>query len=207
MSDRADRFRSLVRRLADRAVDASKGRLPWDGLTRSVAAIRNREVTLDSRVLNRALARAEDVREMTLRLTEGSMQVAFTTEDGQAGGAEFSRIECHFAPMGAKELSVSVQSPDAVPERAVRAVVAALLQACGSRIWPGLCPAEPGSRGGIIVESGKEGRWRADLRSIPEVRAAVAHPGRRALIEGLAPRSLRFAPAGVVIRLRLPGLE
>ena len=144
---------------------------------------------------------------MTLRLGEGELELAFTLADGRSGGAVLSKLRCQFASMGAKEVGLTAKASPDVPEVALRAVIAALFQACASRVWPGICPVEAGPHGGVIAERSAGEEWRADLRSIPEVRAAVSHPGRRALIEGLAPRSLRLTPEGVVVALRLPGLE
>jgi len=203
---RFDVLKSLVRSAARAGGDriAKVGRV--GDVRKALTDLRARRIAITEVMLTRAINHGvRGVEAATVSLREGRARI-----DLDFGGSEqlaFALIpdEARFAPRGAKEVIFSVEPAELVGDARVREVAGAVAAGIARALWgPMMGPPVDGEEAFIDREGA---RLRADLRSVPAVRALLeGSPLAMALevlaIEGfvIEDRALR-----IVIALPVPG--
>jgi len=203
---RFDVLKSLVRSAARAGGDriAKVGRV--GDVRKALTDLRARRIAITEVMLTRAINHGvRGVEAATVSLREGRARI-----DLDFGGSEqlaFALFpdEARFAPRGAKEVIFSVEPAELVGDARVREVAGAVAAGIARALWgPMMGPPVDGEEAFIDREGA---RLRADLRSVPAVRALLeGSPLAMALevlaIEGfvIEDRALR-----IVIALPVPG--
>jgi len=197
MADRLDLLKSFVRSATKASADRLRDLKPVANARKMLEELKARRATLDEAMIGKALAGATDVRGVSVRLRDGRVGCDLTYDDGAQVVFSVIPERARFAPRGAKEVVFRIEPPERVSEARVRDAVGTLAAAIARALWgPVLGPREPNET--ALVE--REGaRLRADLRSVPAVRAVLeGSPLAMALdvigIDGfeIADRALRF---------------
>lgn len=199
MAKGLDVLRSWVRSAAKAGSERLGNLTAVQHARRALEELKQRRASLSEAAIGSAVAHAPGVHAATVSIDGGQIRVDATFDDGESRVFAVVPERVRFAPRGAKEVLFSVEPPERVNEARVRDVVGSLAAAIARALWgPVLGPRE-GDEQALIEREGA--RLRADLRSVPAVRAALEGPLGMALdlfsIESFAieERELRFKVA------------
>lgn len=171
MAGRLDLLKSLVRSATHASAERLRDLKPVANARKVLEELKARRATLDEQMVSKALARAEGVRGVSVRLSDGRIGCDLSYDDG--ANLVFAVIpdQARFAPRGAKEVVFRVEPPEQVGDARVREAVGTIAAAIARALWgPVLGPRENDET--ALVE--REGaRLRADLRSVPAVRSVL----------------------------------
>lgn len=203
---RFDVLKSLVRS----AARASGERLSKVGrvedFRKVLSDLRGRRIAITEVMMTRAINHGvRGVEAATVSLREGRARIDLAYEDAEPLGFALICDEARFAPRGAKEVIFAIEPSELVGDRRVREVVGAVAAGIARALWgPMMGPAVDGEEAFVEREGA---RLRADLRSVPAVRALLEGSPLAMALEILAierfvieDRALR-----VVIALPVPG--
>lgn len=202
MSERLDTLRSLLHR----AAKAGRGRLarlgPVAGARHALEELKQRRATIPEAALSRAVAHAPGVKASTVAVIDGAIRADVTFEDGESLAMALMPETVRFAPRGAKEVIFRVEPPERVGDGRVRDVVGALAAAIARALWgPVLGPRRRDEQ--ALVE--REGaRLRADLRTVPSVRAALEGSPLAVALEVLTIESFTVEDRALRLKVGLP---
>lgn len=203
---RFDVLKSLVRSAARAGGDrlAKVGRV--EDFRKVLSELRGRRIAISEAMLTRAINHGvRGVEAATVSLRDERARFHLDYGDGEPLGFALVPDEARFAPRGAKEVIFAVEPPELVSDARVREVVGAVAAGIARALWgPMMGPPVDGEEAFVEREGA---RLRADLRSVPAVRALLeGSPLAMALevlaIEGfvIEDRALR-----IVIALPMPG--
>jgi hypothetical protein len=171
VGDRLDSLKSLLHRAAKAGTEGLTRVPAVAGARALVAELRQRRASLPEAALSRVIAHAPGVRTCMVAVSGERIRVELGCDDGANLSLSIAPVSARFAPRGAKELLFELDPPERLDDSRARDVVGALAAAIARALWgPLLGPAREGEY--ALVE--REGaRLRADLRTIPAVRAAL----------------------------------
>jgi hypothetical protein len=202
MGDRVDSLKSLLHR----AARAGTGRLanlgPVAGARHAIDELKQRRATLTEASLSRAFAHAPGVAASVVGVRDGWVRADLTFDDGRHLALGVAPETVRFAPRGAKEVIFSVEPPELVEDGRVRDLIGSLAAAIARAVWgPVLGPA----RGEELALVEREGaRLRADLRTVPAVRAALEGGPLAMALEMLTIEAFAVEDRAVRMRIGLP---
>lgn len=136
--------------------------------------LKHRRTSIDEGAMGAAIAHTPGVSAATVRIHDGRVGVDATFEDGESRVLAVVPESVRFAPRGAKEVIFRIEPPEAVNDARARELVGSLAASMARALWgPVLGPRE-GDEQALVEREGA--RLRADLRSVPAVRAALEGP-------------------------------
>lgn len=202
MTSRFDVFKSLVRSAAKAGAERVRSLDAVAGARRAIDELRNRRVSLGEGMLGSAVAHAPGMRAATVSLREGRVVVDAGYEDGRTLAIAVVPEAARFAPRGAKEVIFRVEPPEVVEDARAREIVGCLAGAIARGLW-GPMLGEPREEEAALVD--REGaRLRADLRSVPAVRAALEGSPLAMALDVLTIRGFEVEDRALRISLGLP---
>lgn len=205
---RLDLLRSYVNQATDRIKEGTKNLLPLDSLREIVGDLRHRRVRILESRLTRAVARTPGIDEASVSAKDGALFIdLYCAESGRGVAAKIEVYVQAFAPRGAKEIGFSVTPESAAENRQLAEALGYLSGTIAEILWApaGVVPGEvPGA---AFIERDGHHSFRADLRTVPSVRAALARPASEMLIEALVPKRFVVGDQALAIELSFPGLR
>lgn len=143
-----------------------------------------------------AIAKVPDVSEATVSTREGELRIDASFRDGGRLQVHLRPLGTTFAPRGAKEWSVTVEPENAALDPRCADIVVALAGEIARTLWgPFLRPQRARNRPGTAHRDGNV--LVVDLRSVAEVRAALAQPLLAAAIDALSLRRIEAEDGGL----------
>jgi hypothetical protein len=205
MGNRLDRFRSVVRNLAQRAKGAFDHVTSVTAVREAVREIRERRARIPERVLARAVLHAGTVSAASVRTRAGRIEITAELASGKVIRATLIPSGARFAPRGAKELFFDVDPPEAIGEPELRAMAGRIAAAVARALWGPLLPRSNGERDGGALADREEGRLRIDLRTCPAVRAVLTKGGPVLfLLDALSIERFEVDERGLSFQIALP---
>ena len=201
---RIDVMKSLLRS-AVRSASEQLRRLDLpEPIRRTIADTLARSLTLRDARLTAVVGRLPALCAATVCVKPGTVQIDASLNDGSELQACLIPLGIAFAPRGAKDISFRVQPPEAAGERAVCDAVGAIAAELARAVWgPFLTLNRGEAEGGAFVE--REGDiLRADLRTVPAVRAAMARAPLALMMEALTVNAMVAEPGQLRLTLALP---
>lgn len=202
MGERLDTLKSLLHRAA-RAGSDRLGKLPpVAGAKQAIEELKQRRATLSEAALSRAVAHAPGVSASVVGVSDGMVRADVTFDDGTSLALGIVPETVRFAPRGAKEVIFRVEPPSLVEDGRVREVIGSLAAAVARALWgPVLGPPKRDEQ--ALVE--REGaRLRADLRTVPSVRAALEGGALAMVLEVLTIESFAIEDRTLRLKIGLP---
>ena len=202
MSGRFDVVRSLVRSVADRALDRVKDTRIAAATSQLLERLTQQRWRLTDEALTAAAAHADGVDSAMVACHSGRVFVDASLTNGREVQFSLAPRSVSFAPRGAKEISFDVEPPDAHDT----SIVGALAGCIAKATWPMIVPPDVVDVGGAIVEREGRGRLRVDLRSVPAVRRFASTQAAMMIFDVLELESLRVESGALSLKLKLPQL-
>lgn len=205
---RLDLLRSYVNQASDRIKKSTKRMLPLEQAREIIADLRHRRVRILEATLTRAVAHTPGVDEASVSAKEGALYLdLFSAETGAAVDVKIEVYVQAFAPRGAKEIGFRVEPESAAADRLLAEALGYLAGTIAEILWApaGVVPAE--SPAAAFIERDGHASFRADLRTVPSVRAALARPASEMLIEALVPKRFLIVDQALAIELSFPGIS
>lgn len=207
MSDRLDRFRSLVRRATDGARSVASVGNPVERVRRVWSELRERRVRVPERVLAKAVLHASRISAASVRARAGRLEIMVELDTGRAVTAVLVPAGVSFAPRGAKEIALEAQPASAANEAVVREIAGIVGSVVARTLWSPFLPglSKRPDDAGLVDRDGAV--LRIDLRSCPAIRAAQsAAPANAMLLDLIGIDKLDFDEQGISIQLGLAGV-
>lgn len=200
---RLDVLRSLLREAARKGgerLGASDLGLRIERLVSQALAGR---LGLDDAELTATVARVPGVAAATVAGEAGALHIDVALDDGRALRLRFVPHAVKFAPAGAKDLVFLVDPPEATDDPRARDVFAAIAGDIARTLWKPVLRATAASGPSAFVT--RDGATLVlDLRTVPDVRAALRTRLGLAVIDTVALRAVEAHAGGLVLRLGLP---
>lgn len=203
---RFDVLRSLVRSAAQAGRERLSKLDSVTGVREAIEEIRARRITLSEAALTRAISDGmRDVSAVTVSLRDGRASVDLGFEDGQAVVFAFVPEQARFAPRGAKEVIFRVEPAEAVQNVRVREAVGAVAAGIARALWGPILGERRREEAAFVEREG--GQLRADLRSVPAVRAMLEGSSFAMALEVLSIEGFAIEERGlrVIVALPMPG--
>jgi len=204
---RLDLLRSYVNQASDRIKERTKKLVPLEQARAIFADLRHRRVRIPEATLTRAVAQTPGIDESSVSAKDGALFVdLFSAETGRAIDVRVEVYVQAFAPRGAKEIGFSITPAEAAQDRQLAEALGYLAGTIAEFLWApaGVLPSE--SPSAAFIERDGEASFRADLRTVPSVRAALARPSSEMFIEALVPKRFIADEHALAIELSFPGL-
>lgn len=202
MSKRGDLFRSLVHRAAKAGVERIKEMPAVAGARQAIEELKQRRASIGEAALSSALAHAPGVSASSVAISGGLMRVDLAFEDGESRVFAVEPEAVRFAPKGAKEVLFAVEPPELVGDPRVRDAVGCLAAAIARALWGPVLPPRAGDEQALVERDGA--RLRADLRTVPAVRAALEGSGLAMALEVLTIESFALEDRALRLKIGLP---
>lgn len=172
MAKRLDVLRSFVRDAARAGAQGVRRFRPVANARELFDELRARRASLTEGALGAAIANGvSGAHGITVSIQGGRVIADVSYEDGES--REFAIIpdQARFAPRGAKEVIFSLEPPEAVNDMRSREIVGAVAAAIARALWGPVLGPRPEGEHALVDREGA--RLRADLRTIPAVRATL----------------------------------
>jgi hypothetical protein len=204
VSDRLDLLKSLVRSAADRAGDTLRDLGPVATVRRALRDATQKRAAITTAHLGRAVAHAPGVRAATVAIRDGVVRIEASYDSGPLSfGLE--PTGARFAPRGAKEIRFRVDPPEAAKDGRASDVAGAIAGRVAHALWGMFLRTSADDVGSAIID--RDGDvFRADLRTVPAVRALLSRPALTAIMDVLELADLDANEAGLRLTLRPPAL-
>lgn len=202
MSKRGDLLRSLVHRAAKAGADRI-GRMPAvAGARQAIEELKQRRASLGEAALSSAVAHAPGVRASSVSISGGLMRIDLAFDDGESRVFAVEPEAVRFAPRGAKEVLFAVEPPEMVSDARVRDAVGCVAAAIARTLWGPALPPRAGDEQALVEREGA--RLRADLRTVPAVRAALEGSALAMALEVLTIESFTLEDRALRLKIGLP---
>lgn len=202
MSRRGDLLRSLLHRAAKAGAE-SLSKLPAVASVRQAFGdLKNRRASLGETALSSAVAHAPGVRASSVSVSGGLLRVDLTFEDGESRVFGVEPQAVRFAPRGAKEVIFAVEPPELVGDPRVRDAVGSIAAAIARALWGPVLAPRTGDEQAWVEREGA--RLRADLRTVPAVRAALEGGPLAMALEVLTIESFAIEDRALRLKIGLP---
>jgi len=202
MSKRGDVLRSWVHR-ATKAGAERLARMPAVvGARQAIEELKQRRASVGEAMLSSAVAHAPEVRASSVTISGGRMQIDLALDGGETRVFALQPEAVRFAPRGAKEVLFAVEPPELVADPRVRDAVGCVAAAIARTLWGPVLPPRAGDEHALVEREGA--RLRADLRTIPAVRAALEGSPLAMALEMLTIESFALEDRALRMKLGLP---
>jgi hypothetical protein len=202
VSDRGDILKSWLQRAAQAGASRLSRLDPVQRVSRAVEELRARRVRLDEATLAQALSAVEGLRESTLQVRDGRIEIDACWQDGERLAFAAVPETIRFAPRGAKEVLFRVEPAELARKGKVREAVGALAGAVAFAVWGPLLGAGATANPALVETEGQ--RLRADLRSIAAVRSALSGGPLGQVLDVLSIERFELADRELRVILKLP---
>lgn len=203
---RKDVIKSLFRSAVNTVAEPFKRISLPDELQQTVKDILKLRVAVRDQQLTAAAARAPGVAAVTVLVTEGRIRIDATLKDDRQLVFGLIPLASTFAPRGAKELLFSVEPVAAGSDPCAQELVGALAGEIARAIWGPFLPRPLTSGYPAFVERDGD-LLRVDLRTVPELRAALRQRSVAMVIDLLEAKALVAQPGALRIYLTLQQLR
>lgn len=166
-----------------------------------------RRVTVRERQFTEAAGKVKGVAEVTVAISEGRLQVDAGLEDKQVLQFSLLPLNAAFAPHGAKEISFAVQPETGAGDLRAVELVGAIAAEIAYAVWGPFLRLAGGSREHSAFVERDGDILRVDLRTVPEVRAALRQTGTAIPVEMIEIREMTAEPGALNVALGIPGLR
>ncbi|MCA9610196.1 MAG: hypothetical protein KC619_31585 [Myxococcales bacterium] len=203
---RFDVLKSLVRTAAKSGAERLGKMKSVNELRHALGDLRARRAALSEAALTRAITHGvADVRAVSVQLENGRAVVDVSFERGDPLVVAVIPEQTRFAPRGAKEVLFSVEPPELVADARVREIVGAFAAAIARVLWGPMLGERKEGEHALVDREGA--RLRADLRTVPSVRAALEGSTLGMALDVLSIESFAIEDRvlRVTIALPLPG--
>jgi hypothetical protein len=199
---RLDLLRSWVRTAAKASADRLAKMGPVANARQAFEELRQRRASIGEAPLSRALAHAPDVAASMVSIRDGRIRVDLGYEDGSTLVFSVLPETVRFAPRGAKEVIFSIEPESLASDGRVRDAVGCIAAAIARAVW-GPVLGRRGADETALVE--REGlRLRADLRTVPSVRATLEGSPLAMALEALSIESFDVEDRALRVKIGLP---
>lgn len=199
---RLDLLRSLVRSAAKAGADRLGKLGPIAGAKTALGELKRRRASLSEAALSSALAHAPGVRASSVSAHGEQLGVDLSFEDGASLAFAVVPEQVRFAPRGAKEVLFRVEPPQLVGDARVRDAVGCLAAAIARALWGPVLPPREADEQALVERDGA--RLRADLRTVPAVRAALEGSPLAMALEVLTIESFAIEDRALRVKIGLP---
>ena len=198
---RLDVMKSLVRSAASTA-GTQLGKLT--SLRAHISQFMQRRLLLADSRLTAAVARAPEVAAATVTTRGGQLRVDASFRNGENLLVHLTSLKTTFAPRGVKEWSMRTEPESAAYDPRCADIVAAMASEVARTLWGPLLRGRTGS--GRRPVAHRDGTTLVvDLRTVPEVREALAQPLLAAAIESFGLSSIEVSEGGLQLVPNLGG--
>ncbi|HEX2678596.1 MAG TPA: hypothetical protein VHM19_18215 [Polyangiales bacterium] len=202
---RRDVVKSLLRSAAVGAGEQLAALGVTSSLKRTLSSLASGRMFIPDARLTAAVARVPEVVAATVTTRDGSMRIDLSFRDSPPLVMGFAPLSVTFATHGAKEWSVRVEPPAAALDPRCGDVLTALAGEVARSLWGPFLRREP-PRGRLAFAHREHDVLIVDLRTLPEVRAALSQRLYATGIDALALQDIVAADGGIRLHPRLPGL-
>ena len=203
---RIDVMKSLLRSALQSTTEQLKRLNLPEPMRRALTDALARSLTLREARLTAAVGRLPALYAATVCVKPGTIKIDASLNDGSELKACLVPLGIAFAPGGAKDLSFRVQPPEAAAERAVCDAVGAIAAELAQAIWGPLLALNRGDGEAWAFVEREGDILRADLRTVPAVRAAMARSPIAMVMEALIANALVAEHGQLRVTLSLPGM-
>lgn len=204
MSERSDRFRSLIRDAARTVRTRAERFAPIANARQLFGELRHGRVLLPAEALRTQLLRVPELESLWLEVRASGILIDATFTRGEPLRLTLVPVAARFAGRGAKELIVRVEPAELAGGARVADLAAAVSVAVARALWAPVLPPDDGAPPDAIVERDPGAELRIDLRTIPMVRK-LKGPAQ-ALLDALALASFSAEDGALSLGLQLPGM-
>ncbi len=200
---RLDVLKSLLRGAA-KAGSERVGKLKGvTDLRDALGDLRARRATVSEAALARAITHGvSGVRAVSVQLKDERAVVDLSFERGDPLVVAVIPEQTRFAPRGAKEVIFRVEPPELVGEARVREVVGAFAAAIARALWGPMLGERREGEHALVDREGA--RLRADLRTVPSVRAALEGSAIGMALDVLSIESFAIEDRALRVTIALP---
>lgn len=203
MTSKLDVFKSMLR---SAAVGTGKalGTLPLAGTARQLVddllAGRGR---IPEERLSAAVARAPGVSSASVSCAPPEVRIDASYADGRRLQVAFVPASVRFAPQGAKEIGVHVLPAEATADPRAAELFSAIAGEVARTLWgPALGDRQPEVHSAFVHRDAES--LHVDLRTVPEVRAALTQRMPALIVEALRLTAIRVDAGSLRLSVGLP---
>lgn len=204
--NRFDYVRSLLRSATVSARDQFNRLKQLPSIREALQDAIRRQVRLSDKQITAAVGRLSGISAVTVKASPGRLRFNASLTDGRDLVASLipSGVVC--APRGAKDLTFRVDPPSAAGDIALAEVVGAIAAEIAQVVWGPLLFQKSKSRHPAFVES--EGDLlRVDLRTVPDVRVAMAQRATELMIDTLVVKQMTAEDGALCLVLGIQGMS
>lgn len=202
MGKRGDLVRSLVHRAAKAGSDRLGRLQAVRGVRQALDELKQRRASLGEAALSSAVAHAPGVAASSVSIEGGQLRVDVTFDDEQTRVFAVQPQTIRFAPRGAKEVIFAIEPPELVSDARVRDAVGCIAAAIARALWGPVLAPRVGDEQALVEREGA--RLRADLRTVPAVRAALEGGALAMALEMITIESFAIEDRTLRVKLGLP---
>ncbi len=203
--NRFDYARSLLRSATVSARDQFNRLKQLPSIRRILQDAIRRQVRLSDRQITAAVGRLSGISAVTVKAIPGCLRINASLTDGRdlIAGLIPSGVVC--APRGAKDLTFRVDPPSAAGNIILAEVVGAIAEEIAQVVWGPLLFQKSKIRHAAFVEC--EGDLlRVDLRTVPDVRVAIAQRATELMIDTLVVKQISAEEGALCFLLGIQGM-
>lgn len=164
-----------------------------------------RRITVDEQRLTVAVGRIPGIASATVSVTEEGVAVQVVDAAGTELAVTFHPQGVLFAARGAKEITFRTQPPEATEQPRCAEVFGAIATEIARALWGPFLKRQPTTAHQVFVHR-KGALLSADLRTVPEVRAATAQPITANILDLLRLKAIVLGPGELTLQAGLEGM-
>lgn len=203
--NRFDYVRSLLRSATVSARDQFNRLRQLPAIREALQDAIRRKVRISDKRITAAVGRLSGISAVTVKASEGCLRVNASLTDGRDLIARLIPAGVVCAPRGAKDLTFRVDPASIAGDVTLAEVVGAIASEVAQVVWGPLLFHKSKSRHPAFVEN--EGDLlRVDLRTVPDVRAAVAQRATELMIDTLVVKQITAEDGALCLLLGIQGI-
>jgi hypothetical protein len=202
MASRFDVFRSWVRTAAEAGKERIGEMRSVSNVKRAIEELRERRASISEAALSSAIAHCPGASASSVSLQDGRIVCDITFDDGRSLVFAVIPEKARFAPRGAKEVIFTVEPPEMVNEARTRDAVGCIAALIARGLWGPMLGPRDGDEQALVEREGA--RLRADLRTVPAVRAALEGSPAAMALEVLGIESFAVEERTLRLKIALP---
>lgn len=164
-----------------------------------------RRITLDEQRLTVAVGRIPSIASATVAVSPDGVAVQVIDTSGNEISVTFRPQKISFAPRGAKEITFRVDPPEAAELPRSVEVFGAIASEVARALWGPFLPRRTATQHQVFVHQ-QGALLSADLRTVPEVRAALSQRVTAAMLDILRLKGITLLPGRLELEAGLEGM-
>jgi hypothetical protein len=206
MTSKLDVFKSMLRSAALGASNALRN-LPVTGAARqAVEDLLSGRGRIPEERLSAAVARLPGVSSASVSCTPPELRIDASYTDGRRLELAFVPTTVRFAPQGAKEIGASVHPAEATTDPRAAELFSAVAGEVARSLWgPVLGARQPDAHSAFVHRDADS--LHVDLRTVPEVRAAIGQRVPALMVEALRLIALHVDTGSLRLSVGLPSIQ